>query len=239
METTHGTLRSTIEDLFARQVESLTGSAEFQSLDNGSAEPDQYDAFIENVTRAHLRSPQLLAFLFALAPPAAAADLQHNLLEELGRDEESERPHPDLLRELLKGAGLSCRLATLEAQADEDLRRIVVDPLLYRSLREVGLVALAEIVAFEYMLSRVSGRIARALATHRGLPPAALEWFTHHSEVDVRHAEQGLADLEAYVRYYEFGDDEALTLVEMALRENVFTRRYFRDVVAAGAGAAR
>jgi len=239
MDTTDGTLRSTIERLFARQVESLTGSVEFQALETGSAEPDQYDAFIENVTRAHLRSPQLLAFLFALAPPAAAADLQHNLLEELGRDEESERAHPDLLRDLLKGAGLICRLATLEAQADEDLRRIVVDPLLYRSLREVGLVALAEIVAFEYMLSRVSGRIARALGTHRGLPAAALEWFTHHSEVDIRHAEQGLADLEAYVRYYEFGDAEALTLVEMALRENVFTRRYFRDFVAAGARAVR
>lgn len=239
MDTTDGTLRSTIEQLFARQVESLTGSAEFQALENGSAEPDQYDAFIENVTRAHLRSPQLLAFLFALAPPAAAADLQHNLLEELGRDEESERAHPDLLRELLKGAGLGCRLAELEAQADEDLRRIVVDPLLYRSLREVGLAALAEIVAFEYMLSRVSGRIARALGTHRGLPPAALEWFTHHSEVDIRHAEQGLTDLEAYVRYYELGDDEALTLIEMTLRENVFTRRYFRDFVASGAGAAR
>ena len=78
----------------------------------------------------------------------------------------------------------------LEAQADEDLRRIVVDPLLYGTLREVGLAALTEIVAFEYMLSRVSGRIARALAQHRGLPAPALEWFTHHSEVDIRHAER-------------------------------------------------
>ena len=80
----------------------------------------------------------------------------------------------------------------LEAQADEDLRRIVVDPLLYGTLREVGLAALTEIVAFEYMLSRVSGRIARALTEHRRLSAAALEWFTHHSEVDIRHAEQGL-----------------------------------------------
>ena len=55
----------------------------------------------------------------------------------------------------------------------------------------------------------------------------------------MRHAEQGLADLEAYVRYYEFVDGEALTLVEMTLRENVFARRYFRDFVAAGAGSAR
>src|SRR5205814_1094492 len=85
-----------------------------------------------------------------------------------------------------------------------------------------------QLVAFQFMLSRVSGRMARALATHRGLAAPALEWFTHHSEVDVRHAEQGLADLGAYAAYYEFTDDEALTIVEMTLRENVFTRRYFR-----------
>lgn len=235
----HETLRSTIETLFAQQVESLTASVEFQALEDGRAEPDRYDAFIENVARAHLRSPQLLAFLYALAPPAAEADLRHNLLEELGLDEDSGRPHPDLLRQLLVGAGLGCRLPTLEAQADEDLRRLIVDPLLYGSLREVGLAALTEIVAFEYMLSRVAGRIARALANHRGLPAPALEWFTHHSEVDMRHAEQGLADLEAYVRYYEFLDGEALTLAEMTLRENVFARRYFRDFVAPGAGGAR
>ena len=239
MDNSHGTLRSTIEGLFARQVESFTSSAEFQALESGSAGPDQYDAFIESVTRAHLRSPQLLAFLYALAPPAAAADLQHNLLEELGLDDDSGRPHPDLLRALLAGAGLGCRLALLEAQADEDLRRVVVDPLLYGSLREVGLAALTEIVAFEYMLSRVSGRIARALAEHRGLPAGALEWFAHHSEVDIRHAEQGLADLDAYVRYYELAADEALTIVEMTLRENVFTRRYFRDFVASGIAGGR
>src|SRR6267142_4533214 len=123
MDNDHGSLRSTIELLFARQVESLTVSDEFRALENGSAAPDRYDTFIQNVARAHLRSPQLLAFLYALAPPAAAADLQHNLLEELGLDEALGRPHPDLLRELLRGAGLGCRLTALEAQADEDLRR--------------------------------------------------------------------------------------------------------------------
>ena len=232
MDNDHGTLRSIIEPIFARQVESLTASTEFQNLENGGAAPAEYDAFIENVARAHLRSPQLLAFLYALAPPAAAADLRHNLLEELGLDEDAGRPHPDLLRNLVKGAGLGDKLAALEAEADADLRRIVMDPLLYGTLREVGLAALTEIVAFEYMLSRVSGRIARALGRHRGLPPLALEWFTHHSEVDIRHAEQGLGDLEAFVRYYEFTHEQALTIIEMALRENVFVRRYFRDFVA-------
>jgi pyrroloquinoline quinone (PQQ) biosynthesis protein C len=177
------------------------------------------------VARAHLRSPQLLAFLYALAPPAAAADLRHNLLEELGLEDPSGRPHPELLRDLLAGAGLAHRVPHVEAQTDEDLRRVVVEPLLYGTLREVGLAALAEIVAFEFMLARVAGRLATALATHRGLPAPALTWFTHHSEVDVGHAAQGLADLEAYAPYEDLDDDAALAIVEAALREDVFTRR--------------
>ena len=221
-------LREAIEAAFTRQVESLTASTQFRALEAGRAAPEQYDAFIESLARAHLRSPQLLAFLYALAPPAAAADLRHNLLEELGLEDETGRPHPDLLKDLLAGAGLAHLLGHVEAQADDDIRRVVVDPLLYGSLREVGLAALAEIVAFEYMLARVSGRLARALATHRGLPVSALAWFTHHSEVDVGHAAQGLDGLEAYVRYYDFTEDEALAIVETALRENVFTRRYWR-----------
>jgi Iron-containing redox enzyme len=240
METgTPSTLRATIETLFEREVERLTGSAEFRGLESGAAPPGAYDAFIENVARAHLRSPQLLAFLYALAPPAAASDLLHNLLEELGRDEAGARPHPELLADLLVGAGLAHRLARIEAEADEDIRRIVVEPLLYGTLREVGLAALAEIVAFEYMLARVSGRLARALAAHRRLPAAALTWFTHHSEVDVRHAAQGLADLEAYARYFGLADDEALPIVELALRDGVFARRYFRDVVPTAAAESR
>src|SRR5213592_4000386 len=221
----------TVRALFERQVEAFTGSPEFAALEAGCGD---YDAFIENVARAHLKSPQLVAFLYALAPPAAARDLLGNLLEELGLEAESERPHPALLEDLLRAAGLGHRLVEVEARAADDVRRIVTEPLLYSALREVGLAALTEIVAFEFMLSRVSGRMARALATHRGLAAPALEWLTHHSEVDVRHAEQGLADLGAYAAYYEFTDDEALTIVEMTLRENVFTRRYFRDATGEG-----
>jgi hypothetical protein len=232
----NGTLRYGIERMFARQVDDLVGSAEFRALESGRAAPEQYDALIENVARAHLRSPQLLAFLYALAPPAAADDLRKNLLEEMGLDGQvGGRAHPDLLKDLLTGAGLGHRLPAIEALADEDLRRVVVDPLLYGSLREAGLAALTEIVAFEYMLSRVSGRLARALAAHRGLPATALAWFTHHSEVDVRHAAQGLDHLEAYAAYYDLEPLEALTIAELALREDVFARRYFRDLETAGA----
>src|SRR5436309_11502564 len=126
----HETLRSTIETLFAQQVESLTASAEFQALEDGSAGPDRYDAFVENLARAHLRSPQLLAFLYALAPPAARGDLLHNLLEELGLEDPAGVAHPALLEALLEAAGLGARRPAIEALADADLRAVVVDPLL-------------------------------------------------------------------------------------------------------------
>jgi pyrroloquinoline quinone (PQQ) biosynthesis protein C len=180
--------------------------------------------------RSHLKSPQLLAFLFALAPPDVAENLSHNMLEELGIEEASGTAHPSLLKRLAVEAGLGPRLPELEALAAADLRQLIVDPLLYGTLKEVGLAALGEITAFEFMLSRTAGRIAHALASHRGLCPAALEWFTHHSVIDIRHAEQGLDNLEAYVRYYEFNEQDAMTILEMTLRENVFTKRYFGEL---------
>ena len=224
-------VRTRVAALFASQVAELAGSAEFQDLETGRASREQYDAFITDVARAHLRSPQLLAFLYSIAPPAAASAVLDNLLEELGRDDDG-IAHPALLRRLVAGAGLGHRLPEIERDAEDDLRRIVVDPILYGSLRDLGLAALAEIVAFEFMLSRMSGRIAAALARHRDLTPDALCWFTHHSEVDIAHAEQGLDGLDAYVRYYGLSDDDAVTIVEMTLRENVFVRRYFRAAVA-------
>jgi len=221
---------ATIRELLERHVTAFTRAPAFAELEDGKAE---YDAFIENVARTHLQSPQLVAFLYALAPPAAAPDLLENLLEETGRKGPLERPHPQLLEDLLVAAGLADRLPTIRAEAEDDLRRLVAEPLLYGTLRDVGLAALTEIVAFEFMLSHLAGRIAVALATHRGLPARALEWFTHHSEVDVRHAEQGLKNLATYVGYYGIGDDEALAIIETSLREDVFARRYFRAPKAA------
>jgi hypothetical protein len=214
-----------LSKLFEENVERFTRSPQFRAIEAGDAD---YDAFIENVARAHLKSPQLVAFLYALAPPLAAPDLLENLLEELGLDAESERDHPALLQDMVSAAGLADRLPAIRDQAEDDLRRIVVDPLLYGSLRDVGLAALTEIVAFEFMLSRVAGRIARALAAHRGLSDAALAWFNHHSEVDIRHAEQGLRNLVTFLAYYDIAENDALTIIDMTLREDVFSRRYFR-----------
>jgi hypothetical protein len=117
----------------------------------------------------------------------------------------------------------------LEAGSQADLRQTLVDPILYGTLKEVGLAALVEVVAFEFMLSRVASRISAALAKHRGLDPRSLEWFTHHSEVDIGHAEQGLDNVARYARWYEFTDEDALTICDMTLRENVFVKRYFGE----------
>ena len=77
------------------------------------------------------------------------------------------------------------------------------------------------------MLSRLSSRIGKALEQHRGLSPESLVWFYHHSEVDIRHAEEGLDSVEQYVAYYEMAFDELETLLDITFRENIFIQHYF------------
>jgi hypothetical protein len=219
------TLRDFIETRYEAQVAELLAAPEFRALESGNAAPAAYDDFIVSVVRAHLNAPQLVAFLYALAPPAAAESRLDNLKEELH--------HPGLLRQFVVGAGLGGRLPELEALAADDIRRVVAEPILYGSLRELGLAVLTEVVAFEYMLSRIAGRVAAALATHRGLSARTLTWWTEHAEVDRLHAEQGLEDLETYVRFHAFDPEDARTIVEMTLRENVFVKRYLGERAAA------
>lgn len=221
--------RTKVEKLYQRGIDEFTNSAQFKALESGNARKCDYDRFIVNVVRTHLRSPQLLAFLYSVAPPEACRNLLHNMLEELGIDEADGTSHPSLLHKLADAASLSPLMVDLEEHAAEDIRQVVVDPLLYPSLREVGLAALVEIEAFEYMLSRVAGRIARALIAYRKLSPEAVTWFSHHSEVDIQHAEQGLGNLEDYIAYYELGADEAETIAEITMRENVYIKRYFGE----------
>ena len=76
----------------------------------------------------------------------------------------------------------------------------------------------------------MASRIERALETHRGLAPEALEWFHHHSEVDIAHAQQALQHIEDFVRYYALAEEDARSIIELTLRENVFIKRYFSEV---------
>jgi hypothetical protein len=60
------------------------------------------------------------------------------------------------------GAGLADRLPSLEMAAQESLRQTISEPILYGTLKEVGLASLVEVVAFEFMLSRLASRISQA-----------------------------------------------------------------------------
>ena len=214
-------LRDRIESLFEAQVAELAASGSFRALESGAVPPAVYDQFVGDVVRTHLKATEYVAFLCALAAPATSESRLRNLLEEIH--------HPGLLRQLAVGTGLADRLPELEAQAADDIRRLVVEPVLYRTLGEVGLAAFCEVVAFEYMLARLAGRVAAFLATHRGLGPVALRWWTEHADVDIQHAAEGLEDLETYAHYYGLADEDGLAIAELTLRENVFLRRYFRS----------
>lgn len=221
-------LRRRVEAEYQKQAEIFAASRRFEALENGSASAEEYGGFIAGVCRSHLKSPHILAFLFALAPPAEAHKLKENMLEELGMDESEGVSHPSLLVHLMKAAGFSeQRRAQLELEAEEELHLSIAQPLLFGTLKELGFSVLLETVAFEWMLSRLASRMASFLCNYRRIGRQALLWFYHHSEVDLRHAEEGLDAVEAYARFYEIDDTDAETILEVTFRENVFIKRYF------------
>ncbi len=226
-------MREYVETLYRRHVEELTRCADFVALEQGRGERADYDRFIANVFETHQTSPHFLGFLFSVAPPGSAERVKHNLLEELGLEEEGGESHPALLELLIRGAGLADRIDELRQRARRRLAEQVAEPLLYGSLREVGLSAFVQIVSFEYMLCRVSSRVARFLRVHGGIPEEQLIWFALHSEVDIQHAEEGLDSIAEYVDYHGFDEDEARDIIEAALRENLFIKRYFGPHAAA------
>ena len=60
-----------------KHVAELVGCPEWVALESGRASRADYDRFLGNVIRTHLKSPQLIAFLYALAPPASTRAPQH------------------------------------------------------------------------------------------------------------------------------------------------------------------
>jgi pyrroloquinoline quinone (PQQ) biosynthesis protein C len=81
----------------------------------------------------------------------------------------------------------------------------------------------------------MASEFAALLRTHRDLTSDALEWFTHHSEVDIEHAEQGLDAIEQYVEYYQLDQKEAADIIDSALQENIYIKYYFGSRAAADA----
>jgi hypothetical protein len=227
MTTAASNVRDRIRKEFDRQVAGFETSEAFRRLESGGCRPAEYRDLIANVARAHLNSPRILAFLFAVAPPAASRALASNMLEELGA-EGPESGHPWHLETLLERTELA---ASVRAQVHEDsadlLHRFCADPFLFGSLRELGLSVLLEVSSFEWMLSRLARRMGEALERGLGLDREALSWFFLHAEADLVHAQEALETIEKYVAGYGFGDEELSTFLDLTFRENVFTSRYF------------
>jgi pyrroloquinoline quinone (PQQ) biosynthesis protein C len=227
--------REKIEYVYQQLARNFRHSPQYRALVTGRLSDVQIDKFLCNLYRTHVRSPRLLAFLYAIAPSGPSSDsLLHNLLEELGRDEEAGHSHPELLEILLAGAGLSIEARKLQQEADDELERYVVDPLLYGTLHELGLAVLVEVVAFEYVLSQCAGEIGQSLEQQRHMTKDKVVWLSHHGIVDIAHAQEGIDNILRFMNAYSINDERAETIIQMALREDIFSKRYFRDIFGEG-----
>jgi pyrroloquinoline quinone (PQQ) biosynthesis protein C len=216
-----------VESIYADQSKALADSPAFQRLESGLGSKEQYEDFLSNLFITHFQSPKVMAFLFAVAPPQGAETVQHNLMEELGL-EEGEASHPQLLKDMLLAAGFGGdRIRALEEKALLRIKSMACDPLLYGTLMEAGLAVLLEASAFEWMLSRLSRRMGDMVGPRLGLGRKALSWFYHHSEVDIRHAQEALEVIEAYCAYYKVAGTDLGNILEITFRENVFSKAYF------------
>jgi muconate cycloisomerase len=182
---------------------------------------------LRNVFRTHYLSSHIVALCFAALPSRAAELLKENLLEEMGRSE-AEKPHSALLLEMANAVGFTePEIAALIADAKKSVASFCATLLPVATLRELCLSVLLETMSFEFMLSRCSSAIAAALATHYGIPKTALAWFALHSEVDIRHAEEGLTVIQDYLAFHHISDPLFEQIAHATLGDSLFVRHYF------------
>jgi pyrroloquinoline quinone (PQQ) biosynthesis protein C len=226
--------RQLFEQWYTRLHQQFAGHESYRRLLDGDYSRTEALAFVRNLCRAHLRSPHVLGFLFAVTPPRDAQHVQDNLLEELGYHE-GETPHPELLQRLAQAIGLAeLDWTAVEKGADQILFNKIEEPLMFGTIKEVGLNVMLEVVGFEWFLARESGRFGQAIRRYFGVDDAALIWFSHHSEVDVAHAEQGLDTLAAYVDSYGLDESTVRNIGEITFRENIYLKRYLDLQVESG-----
>jgi muconate cycloisomerase len=215
-----------IRAVYENATDEFTKSAEFAALVSGQAAPEFVREFARNVFRTHYLSAHIVALCFAALPSNAAALLKENLLEEMGRSED-EPPHSTLLLKLAEGIGCTPdEIDRLIADARRQVSEFCATRVGLPTLREICLAVLLETLSFEFMLSRCSRKIATALRQQYAIPIAALSWFELHSEVDIRHAEEGLTVIADYLAFHQISD-ATFELIQRAVLSKVFTKHYF------------
>ena len=212
---------------FDQATREFTDSLDFRLLIAGHAGGEITREFLRNVFRTHYLSSHIIALCFAALPSNAAGLLKENLLEEMGHAE-AEKPHAALLLEMARGLGFSqSEINGLVADAKQQVAHFCATRVPVATLRELCLSVLLETMSFEFMLSRCSSRIAKALTHHYSFPMTALRWFELHSEVDIRHAEEGLTVILDFVDFHQVSDDLFNHISRATLADNVFGRHYF------------
>ena len=221
--------RRQISEAFERVAQEFADSAPFQALLAGELSQEQVREFVRNVVRAHFQSPHFLAFLFALLPSEKGEELlKENMLEEMGLLGSDEKPHPELLLDLVKGMGFSKEeIEQLIRESREQIRLLCAQPMPFPWLKELGLALLLTVVAIEYFLSRYSSKIAAALVNHYGVSKDDLEWFVLHGEVDIRHAEEGITTVAHYIAFHQVEESRFEGVLRATFAQNVLRQRYF------------
>ena len=217
-----------------KHLENATGefkeSPEYRELIAGNASTDAAHEFIRNVFRTHYLSSHIVALCFAALPSSAAGLLKENLMEEMGRSE-NEKPHSALLLELARGVGFADgEINELVADARRRVAIFCSTRVPVATLRELCLSVLLETMSFEFMLSRCSSEIAGALTNFYSMPKPALHWFELHSEVDIRHAEEGVTVIQDYSDFHEISDSLFDHIAGLTLGDNLFVRHYFPPI---------
>ena len=216
-----------ITQTFDSATRQFRQSDEYQELVSGHASVEIGREFLRNVFRTHYLSSHIVALCFASLPSTTAELLKENLLEEMGRSD-TEKPHSALLLELASGVGFGqSEIDGLIADARQRLAVFCATRVPVSTLRELCLAVLLETMSFEFMLSRCSSEIAAALTSHYGFAKMALHWFALHSEVDVRHAEEGVSVIQDYLSFHQIPDDLFDQIANHTLGGNLFARHYF------------
>ena len=216
-----------ITQAFDTATREFRDSGEYQGLACGEASTETAHEFIRNIFRTHYLSAHIVALCFAALPSNAAELLKENLMEEMGRSE-NEKPHSALLLELVRGIGFpENEIDQLITDARKRVAIFCANRMPVATLRELCLSVLLETMSFEFMLSRCSSEIASALTNHYAIPKAALHWFELHSEVDIRHAEEGVTVIQDYLNFHQIPDALFDQIAHFTLADNLFVHHYF------------
>jgi pyrroloquinoline quinone (PQQ) biosynthesis protein C len=221
-----------IADAFGKAAAEFAGSDAVSKLLAGKSSSAEVADFVKNVVRTHSLSSHIVAFLYASLPTAAAEMIRENLLEEMGVGG-NRQPHSALLLVLARGARFSPEeIEKLLDDSRQQIRVFCAQKIPFPTLQELCLSMLLETESFEFLLSRYSSRISDALLRHYGFSKESLRWFELHSEVDICHAEEGLAVIRDYLAFHRIDDAHFERILETTFAKNVFLKRYFPNAAA-------